>query len=693
MTFLNPLVLIGLAAAAIPLLLHLLNLRKLRTVQFSTLRFLKEIEKTQIRSLKLQQLLLLLLRILIVICAVLAFARPVLQTSMPVVGGHIPSSIVVILDNSYSMDYSDDRGSRFQQARRAAHSICDALKEGDEVAVLTSSMVGSRTTAGFVRNLQSVREQLQREETAPRSAQISDMMAQASALLSNAKNFHKEVYIITDAQNNAMGNNRDTTLWALGNASVYLIPIGRNTRTNGQNISVDSVAVISSIFQQGSPVNVEARIRNTGLAAATGVVVRMTMNGTVVTQRSVDIPAGSVRSVALSAPATMQGIVRGSIEVEGDAISMDNTRWFAFHIPPPPNVVLVTSESSGSFLRAVAELDDYKGLFSLRTIRSSELGSVDLDKTDVIIVTETIPRVQQERLLQYIDRGGALMVFASGSDPDASGFLSQLGLGSVSEATFTASDPGVFATTDKTHPLFAGVFSAATERGIVESPKIYRAFPCSGGQPIITMARGSFLAENTIGKGRVLYCAVAPDIRWSSFPLTGLFPVIVLRSIPYARHHEQNVAAVRCGESAMITLPSRTNVASGVRVIDPTGASSVRNVAVLPSSAVLDPGALTIPGVTVVKGTDNTDITAVVANSPPEESIADFLKPELLQELLNKRLAEQNRVTILDPQSRLSESVARERTGTELWRLFVVLAVAFAVAEMIIARRTVVATT
>ena len=143
----------------------------------------------------------------------------------------------------------------------------------------------------------------------------------------------------------------------------------------------------------------------------------------------------------------------------------------------------------------------------------------------------------------------------------------------------------------------------------------------------------------------------------------------------------------------MITLPSRTNVASGVRVIDPTGASSVRNVAVLPSSAVLDPGALTIPGVTVVKGTDNTDITAVVANSPPEESIADFLKPELLQELLNKRLAEQNRVTILDPQSRLSESVARERTGTELWRLFVVLAVAFAVAEMIIARRTVVATT
>jgi hypothetical protein len=75
MTFLNPLVLFGLAAAAIPVILHLLNLRKLKTIEFSTLTFLKELQQTKIRRLKVRQLLLLLIRTLIVILIVLSFAR------------------------------------------------------------------------------------------------------------------------------------------------------------------------------------------------------------------------------------------------------------------------------------------------------------------------------------------------------------------------------------------------------------------------------------------------------------------------------------------------------------------------------------------------------------------------------------------------------------------------------------------
>ena len=73
MTFLNPFVLIGLAAASIPILLHLFNLRKLQKIEFSTLTFLKELQKTKIRRLKLRQLLLLFLRTMIVVLVVTAF--------------------------------------------------------------------------------------------------------------------------------------------------------------------------------------------------------------------------------------------------------------------------------------------------------------------------------------------------------------------------------------------------------------------------------------------------------------------------------------------------------------------------------------------------------------------------------------------------------------------------------------------
>ena len=79
MNFLNPFALIGMAAAGIPLLLHLLNLRRLKTIDFGTLRFLQELQQKQVRKLRLQQILLLILRTLIVVCAVLALSRPTIE--------------------------------------------------------------------------------------------------------------------------------------------------------------------------------------------------------------------------------------------------------------------------------------------------------------------------------------------------------------------------------------------------------------------------------------------------------------------------------------------------------------------------------------------------------------------------------------------------------------------------------------
>ncbi len=74
--FLNSAVLLAAAAALIPLLIHLFSRRRVKVVEFSSLKHLKEMQKRQVRRLKLRQLLLLLLRMLIILAAVRAFARP-----------------------------------------------------------------------------------------------------------------------------------------------------------------------------------------------------------------------------------------------------------------------------------------------------------------------------------------------------------------------------------------------------------------------------------------------------------------------------------------------------------------------------------------------------------------------------------------------------------------------------------------
>ncbi len=146
MTFLNPFVLFGLVAAAIPIIIHLLNLRKLRTVEFSSLKFLKELQKTKMRRVRIRQLLLLLLRTLIVVAMVFAFSRPALRGSLAgVAGGHATTTMVILLDDSPSMTVRDERGVLFNQAKDAAERLIGLAKDGDNLFLLRLSDVRHAT--------------------------------------------------------------------------------------------------------------------------------------------------------------------------------------------------------------------------------------------------------------------------------------------------------------------------------------------------------------------------------------------------------------------------------------------------------------------------------------------------------------------------------------------------------------------
>src|SRR5256714_12230648 len=87
-TFLHPLALVGLAAAAIPALLHLLERRVPPEGEFPPLRYLSEAERQNARRLKLRHLLLLLLRTALIVLLVLAAARPLFPTQAS--GGALP---------------------------------------------------------------------------------------------------------------------------------------------------------------------------------------------------------------------------------------------------------------------------------------------------------------------------------------------------------------------------------------------------------------------------------------------------------------------------------------------------------------------------------------------------------------------------------------------------------------------------
>ena len=124
MTFLNASLLIGAAAFAIPLIIHLLNRSRFKSLDWGAMMFLEDALRANSRRLEWQKWLLLLLRCAIPICLALCMARPLLQNSSmtPMLAGSQTSATCLLIDNSLSME------AKFDGAGEGGKTVLDKAK-------------------------------------------------------------------------------------------------------------------------------------------------------------------------------------------------------------------------------------------------------------------------------------------------------------------------------------------------------------------------------------------------------------------------------------------------------------------------------------------------------------------------------------------------------------------------------------
>ena len=145
MTFLNGALAFGALAFAVPLIIHILNRSRFRTVEWGAMHLLESVIKVNHKRLHVDQLILLFVRCAIPVLLALCLARPIL-TDSKLLEGDSPVSLVILLDTSYSMDTVDPSGSRFEKAVDAACQIVNSVSRGSEVAVIQT---GGRPTPLF----------------------------------------------------------------------------------------------------------------------------------------------------------------------------------------------------------------------------------------------------------------------------------------------------------------------------------------------------------------------------------------------------------------------------------------------------------------------------------------------------------------------------------------------------------------
>ena len=686
MTFLNPFVLFGLAAAAIPILLHLLNLRKLKTIDFSTLRFLKELQKTSIRKLKAQQIILLILRTLIVIFSVLAFSRPTIKSTLPSIGTHAKSSIIVVLDNSLSMDITDEDGNRFSKAKKLTSEILGALEEGDEMAFIPLSSLIKNRKRSFSRNFAWLKEEIDHCSVNPATATLNDGLRAAQGLLDASLHVNKEIYILTDLQQQEIHSlELDSIKLFDDKTSVFLLPSLESKNSIDQNISIDTAIFISRVYAKDKPVELQTKLYNSSVTDAKGIIVSVLFNGERVAQRTVDIGAGSYINVSLQGIPHTTGLIKGEIQIENDVLESDNHRYFSFIISSAPKVALIGNQLETDFI----SLSIAPHASILKSYSANQSASVHFEDFDLLILAATLSQTEMQRIDAYIQNGGSVLFFPSSTESIAvqQQFFSGMGLGPIIFQEFSESNPGICISADRQHPILQGVFKGFnSENGLGDSPKIMKALCTQAGQSIISMQGGSFLNEIRRGEGKVMYCAVPPSPAWSSFPFTGLMPTIIYRSAQYLSAKEVFTLEKTAGQEAIILIPTKSSASSIFTIKDPNGIESDMQAADLPGGMSLQFGKPEMTGVYGVFSKDKNPITSLIVNQSSKEGHLIYKNVQESMPALKKRLNYPESLIVLNKNASIANSVAKARIGTELWRFFILLALLCAITEMIVAK-------
>jgi hypothetical protein len=700
MTFLNPIVLFALAAAAIPLILHLINLRKLRTIEFSSIAFLKELRKTSIRRLKIRQLLLMILRTLLVLLLVFAFARPTLRGKVfESLGSRARASVVVLVDDSQSMTGSDAGGEYLKQAREAARNILGFLEDDDEVTLLPLSTLASRLENDSDLRTQTPGAALALLENLRPSAihrKLQDGVRLAARVLSSSVNFSRELYVISDFQEGLLAPQEASPPESLfpPEVRVFLLPVGVRDQ---RNLGIVSIKTANTIFEIGKPFTVDVAVHNASGSDVENHLMSLFLNGTRVAQKTMAIRSGETASATFSAVPTRPGFQSVMAEIESDDLEFDNRRFLALNIPEKTRVLLIGNRMFVRYVElALATLQHAGTALELVTVPAAQLSVSMVHQADVIFLINPsdLSVFQAEQLRAFVHAGGGMAVFADPQVERNRSVFDALGLPAFLAVETVGAEGGFleFERAELRHAVFEGMFEetsdpARRERGrILESPRVLHyatTAPDDRWASVISLSNGApFLLEEAVGSGKVLLYTAAPVPEWSDFPLKGLFVPLLHRTVAYCSQERVKQPDVVAGGS--VRIPRLTTSGTRMTLITPSGLEAP----VLPEAAR---GRITIEnteetGLYSLK--QQAQVLAMISvNGHPAESRTRRADPDAWEQLF-EHLGISSGVTTITSHDNVTAAVMEVRHGIELWKHFLVAALLVALAEMVVARAT-----
>ena len=585
LTFLNSLLLWGVPLASVPLIIHILNRRRFKTVHWAAMEYLLRAFKENKRKMRFEQLLLLLLRMAAVALLAFFLARP--NASSDDLGGLTRRVLhhLVVLDDSASMGERFGNTSCFDQARQQVASIAKGLGErrgGDLFTLLrTSSDKPDFLCRPVAQSLATdLTDILRAARPSPDHFDLAVTVDRARTAVQKVLPPEVEetrIYLISDLRKaDLIGEGKGGGLsqdaikklrsFNWDKTRLDVLRVGNSAH---ENLAITSIKRKEARSVRGQPSHFLITVQNQGARGTGEGEISFSLDGGTTIKRPLpSLGPGTQHTETFKVDMSRAGSHYVQATIAKDRLAFDDARSLAFPVAESASVLLVDGDpgenefKAESYYMATALDADEDGRdgFLVSKIDEHQFGDRDLEGYDLVILANvaTLPKEDIARLEKYVAAGGGLMLW-TGDQVDATlwnqGFWKD-GKGLLPapllEIAGDLDQPDPLVLVDADHPIFAvskeligqllsfvrvGRYHSVGDKNgglaegqVPENSKVLIRAGRENGAPI--------LIERSFGDGRVALFTTAADAAWSSFPGDHAYALVLRESASYLMRTE-----------------------------------------------------------------------------------------------------------------------------------------------------------
>ncbi len=382
MQFKHPELLYALFLLLIPIIVHLFQFRKFQKEAFTNVAFLKEVAIQTRKSSQLKKWLALLARLLLFTALIFAFAQPFFANTDVI---NSENETVIYLDNSFSMQAKGNQG---ELLKRAVQDIISNVPEDENISLITNETTYKNTT------IKAIKNELLTLNYSSKSLSYDAALLKCKKLFKPSAAIRNIVFISDFQQNNTAFNPLNDSLFKIH--AVKLNPININ------NVSIDSAYISNT---SGNNLELKVILKNTG-NSINNLPVSLFNNDQLIAKTSVALNKETETSFSLP----LNEITNGRLVIEDTNLQYDNSLFFNINKTPKINVLTINN-GDDSFLRRIYTEKEFN--YASTLLNQFDYNIINEQHLVVLNELNNIPSTLTSVLKLFTKQGGFLIVIPS----------------------------------------------------------------------------------------------------------------------------------------------------------------------------------------------------------------------------------------------------------------------------------------